>query len=60
MGHNLILFEEKNYLPAKNELVKGVCINPVFFITFLIVYKEDINHNHRIVRCSGMLAQFQS
>ena len=40
MGHSLVLFEEKNYLPARYELVKEVRIIQVFFLTLLTVTKK--------------------
>ena len=48
MGHSLVFFEKKNYLSAKYELVKEVCIVQVFFLTLLTVYQEVINHNHDV------------
>ena len=46
MDHSLVLFRKENYLPAKYELVKGVYIGPVFFITLLTAHQKDINRNH--------------
>lgn len=46
MDYSLIFFKEENYLFAKYKLVKGVYISQVFFLTFLTVHQEDINHNY--------------
>lgn len=46
MGHNLILFEEENYLFTKYEMVKGVRSSQVFFLTLLTVHQKNINCNY--------------
>ena len=46
MDRNLVLFEEENYLLARYDLVREVRTVQVFFLTFLRVQKEGINHNH--------------
>ena len=46
LSHNLALFEEKSYLITRYVLVREVRITQVFFLTFLIVWKAGISHNH--------------
>lgn len=46
MSRNLVSFEEESYLIARYDLVREVRTVQIFFLTLLIVRKEDINHNH--------------
>lgn len=46
MSLNLVSSEEESYLIARYDLVRKVRTVQIFFLTLLIVRKEDINHNH--------------